>query len=71
MPYYEYICESCGAETTLTRKIADRDDRVMCQHGEADHPLTHPMKRKVSVVSFALSGGGWYADGYAKKPPGH
>ena len=26
------------------------------------------MKRKVGLSSFQLKGGGWYKDGYTKKP---
>lgn len=67
MPLYEYVCETCGHTVTKLRKMADAEKPLMCQHGEADHPATHAMKRKVSRgTGFQLKGNGWYKDGYAK-----
>jgi putative FmdB family regulatory protein len=73
MPMYEYECEECGNCKTIRRSIADRDITVLClEHGGDADCLTFNaprMKRVVSrSTSFALKGGGWYSDGYAKKP---
>ena len=62
MPVYEYECPAC-------EKILEIQQRM------ADAPLTHcpdcegPVKKIMSKSSFALKGGGWYADGYASAKP--
>lgn len=61
MPFYRYVCPSCNDEVTLMRKVLERDLPVKCC------PCERPMDRAVAAPSFALKGGGWYADGYAKK----
>ena len=67
MPMYEYRCRSCGYSVSELRKIEERDRELpMCQHGEAGHPLTHPMERMQGTGGFVLKGGGWAAEGYAK-----
>ena len=63
MPVYEYECSEC-------RKTFEVQQRM------ADAPLTNcpdcdgALKKLVSMSSFQLKGGGWYADGYASKPAG-
>lgn len=58
MPLYEYKCESCGQEKEILRHMDEADDPVPC-------PVCNkPMKRKISLTSFILVGGGWAADGY-------
>jgi len=58
MPVYEYECESC-------KKVIEAQQRI------SDAPLTvceacgGHLKKLMSVSSFQLKGGGWYADGYA------
>lgn len=58
MPVYEYECQSCNEITETWQGISDE-------------PLSHcpicrgPVKKIISVSSFALKGGGWYADGYS------
>jgi len=66
MPIYEFICESCGHKEAVSKTVEGRDlAPPMCQHGEADHPLTHAMKRvTVYSTNFILKGGGWAKDGY-------
>ena len=61
MPFYRYVCPSCKDEVTLMRKVAERDLAVACK------PCAEDRNRTVAAPSFALKGGGWYADGYAKK----
>lgn len=29
---YVYECEECGAETSLHRRVDDRDNEVICEH---------------------------------------
>jgi len=58
MPVYEYECPQCQTILEIQQKIADP-------------PLAHcpecdgPVKKLMSMSSFQLKGGGWYADGYA------
>ena len=67
MPFYRYVCPSCGSEKTLMRKVADRDAPVECDTcTEAGSPF-EPMNRRIAAPPFTLKGGGWYADGYTKK----
>ena len=59
MPTYEYSCPSCGTfdvEQRITEPARTQCDRC-----------GGPAKRLISRSSFALRGGGWYADGYAGK----
>ena len=63
MPVYEYECNDC-------RKIFEIQQRM------ADAPLTvcpeceGTVRKLVSMSSFQLKGGGWYADGYASSAGG-
>jgi putative FmdB family regulatory protein len=60
MPTYEYSCPSCGTfdvEQRITEPARGQCDRC-----------GGPVKRLISRSSFALRGGGWYADGYSGKP---
>ncbi len=71
MPLYEYRCGACGAQEERLQGLS-APDRHDCPQCEA--PLG--MRRQVSVAAFALSGGGWYKQGYgtgtaaAKGDPG-
>jgi putative FmdB family regulatory protein len=59
MPTYEYSCPSCGTydvEQRITEPPLSR-----CTRCDA------PVKRLISRSSFALRGGGWYADGYGSR----
>jgi len=61
MPVYEYECNECGKSFEIQQRMADG-------------PLTNcpdcdgALKKLMSMSSFHLKGGGWYADGYASKP---
>jgi putative FmdB family regulatory protein len=58
MPIYEYSCPACGTfdvEQRITESALTQCD--WCGG---------PVKRLISRSSFALRGGGWYADGYAR-----
>jgi putative FmdB family regulatory protein len=58
MPIYEYQCQSC-------------QDVIEVQQSLAEKPLTTcpacagSLKKIISMSSFSLKGGGWYADGYS------
>jgi putative FmdB family regulatory protein len=57
MPTYEYSCTSCGTfdvEQRITEPALATCDKC-----------GGPVQRLISRSSFALRGGGWYADGYA------
>ena len=59
MPTYEYSCTSCGTfdvEQRITEPALATCDKC-----------GGPVKRLISRSSFALRGGGWYADGYSSK----
>jgi putative FmdB family regulatory protein len=59
MPTYEYSCPSCGT-FDLEQRITE-PARTQCDR------CGGPVKRLISRSSFALRGGGWYADGYAAR----
>lgn len=56
MPIYEYECKSCGVYE-INHKISE-PARTRCETCGGD------IRRLISTTSFALKGGGWYADGY-------
>lgn len=57
MPIYEYDCPKCGT-FEVSQKMSEP---ALTTHDSCGEPVT----RRISVTSFALKGGGWYADGYA------
>ena len=61
MPLYEYSCPKCGDFEVLQKASEGPLKR---------HDCGKPVARKVSVASFQLKGGGWYADLYGSKKPG-
>ena len=54
MPFYEYACESCGAQTEFLQKISDPPETV-CPQCHAASLVKH-----ISAAGFRLKGGGWY-----------
>ncbi len=58
MPVYEYECPACEKVFEVQQRMAD-DPLSKCPECEGD------VKKIVSMSSFKLKGGGWYADGYA------
>ena len=59
MPIYEYACRVCGNEfETIVAVSAPAPPCPKCD-GEVE--------KKVSLSSFQLKGGGWYADAYSGK----
>jgi putative FmdB family regulatory protein len=63
MPIYEFNCAKCGKPTEVMQKLGERPPP--CPHCGSKR-----MTRAVSKTSFALKGGGWYADLYATPKPG-
>lgn len=59
MPIYEYHCTGCDLLREEMRKVEKRDDDPPCSK------CGGRTKRVVSRTSFALKGGGWYADSYS------
>jgi putative FmdB family regulatory protein len=61
MPLYEYYCPACNYQIDIIQKVSDRKQDLcpLCKKME--------LKRKTSLTSFQLKGGGWYKDGYFKK----
>jgi len=58
MPVYEYECNECMKTFEVQQRMSD-DPLKNCP--DCDGAL----KKLVSMSSFQLKGGGWYADGYA------
>ncbi len=61
MPTYEYNCKKCNKHFEIVQKITDAPKADCPSCGSAS-------ERLISASSFALKGGGWYKDGYAKGP---
>ena len=64
MPVYEYECKECDKVFEVQQRIAEEPLKncPTCQ-GE--------VKKLMSMSSFQLKGGGWYADGYASSSTGN
>ena len=58
MPVYEYECQSCKEITENWQGLSDEPLSICPSCGG-------PLKKIISVSTFALKGGGWYADGYS------
>jgi putative FmdB family regulatory protein len=58
MPVYEYECKECEKVFEVQQKMADKP-LSSCPECQA------PVTKLMSMSSFQLKGGGWYADGYA------
>ena len=58
MPVYEYECEGCRKVFEVQQKMADAP-LASCPD------CSGSVKKLMSMSSFQLKGGGWYADGYA------
>ena len=64
MPLYDFECEDCGyIEEILTSSAGNAEIVLTCPDCEKE-----TMKKQVGLSSFQLKGGGWYKDGYTKKP---
>ncbi len=58
MPVYEYECSGCKKIFEMQQRIADAPLTVCPECGAE-------VRKLVSMSSFRLKGGGWYADGYS------
>ena len=63
MPVYEYECKECLKVFEVQQKMADKPLSVCPECGA-------PVKKLMSMSSFQLRGGGWYADGYSNTSGG-
>jgi len=59
MPIYEYECTDCGNHIEVLQKVSARAP------GRCEK-CSGKLKKKISVTSFQLKGGGWYSDGYGQ-----
>lgn len=61
MPVYEYECLNCHEITEIWQGLAEAllTTCPTCQG---------PVKKIISMSSFALKGGGWCADSYSNSP---
>jgi len=64
MPIYEYACAKCESEFEVEQRITE-DPLKSCPKCRSRR-----VKRLISRTSFALKGGGWYADGYGSAAEG-
>jgi putative FmdB family regulatory protein len=60
MPIYEYECRGCSTVFEIFQRMAE-EPLLTCPD------CSGPVKKLVSMSSFKLKGGGWYADGYSSK----
>ena len=60
MPIYEYECTSCRNVFEVFQRMTE-DSLTNCPD------CSGQIKKLVSMSSFQLKGGGWYADGYSSK----
>ncbi|MBF0492384.1 MAG: zinc ribbon domain-containing protein [Deltaproteobacteria bacterium] len=60
MPIYEYHCLNCSKDHEIIQKASDKPLRK-CPS------CSGKMQKKMSLSSFQLKGGGWYASGYSKE----
>ncbi len=58
MPVYEYECKACDKIFEVQQRMADNPLKT-CPECEGE------VKKLMSMSSFQLKGGGWYADGYS------
>jgi len=58
MPIYEYECTSCRNVLEVFQRMTE-DPLTTCPD------CSGPVKKLMSMSSFQLKGGGWYADGYS------
>lgn len=63
MPVYEYECKACEKVFEVQQKMSD-DPMKECPECKG------PVNKIMSMNSFQLKGGGWYADGYSSSSGG-
>lgn len=60
MPIYEYKCNECGLEFEVMQRFSDEPIKE-CEE------CSGPVEKMISLSSFHLKGGGWYATEYGNK----
>ena len=60
MPIYEYECTSCCNVFEIFQRLTE-EPLTACPD------CSGSVKKLMSMSSFQLKGGGWYADGYSSK----
>lgn len=63
MPVYEYECSNCRKVFEVQQKMSDAP-LTACPECEG------AVRKLMSMSSFQLKGGGWYADGYGSASGG-
>lgn len=63
MPLYEYRCTACGDTFEVLQRMSARPLRT-CKR------CSGKLEKLISRASFMLKGGGWYSEGYVKRPKG-
>ncbi|MCK5505791.1 MAG: zinc ribbon domain-containing protein [Thermodesulfovibrionia bacterium] len=61
MPIYEYECQSCTEVIEIWQSLSEAPVES-CPSCEGT------LKKIISMSSFQLKGGGWFADGYSNSP---
>jgi putative FmdB family regulatory protein len=54
MPFYEYQCQACGAQTEVLQKVSDAPLKKCPECGKSR------LTKLMSAPVFRLKGGGWY-----------
>ena len=62
MPLYTYQCYECMNVQEVMRSVEERDKSVPCDRCMVSS------ERIIDLAAFQLRGGGWFKDGYSKKP---
>lgn len=55
MPIYDYRCNSCNANMTITRGISEKEEVPVCAS------CNSPFIRVYSSIGVAFNGGGFYS----------
>ncbi len=58
MPVYEYECDQCEKVFEIQQRMSE-EPLKSCPECEGE------VRKLMSMSSFQLKGGGWYADGYS------
>lgn len=60
MPLYDIYWNDCNKESEIECKLKDT---IRCKSCGSKN-----VKKLISSITFVLKGGGWYNEGYTKKP---
>ena len=61
MPIYEFVCEDCGYEEDLMRKISEPSQTLCPKCGSQN------FMKQLSAANFKLKGSGWYETDFKNK----